>query len=66
MLITFLSLIIGAFLLGCAAIFTIIMIVTVIVGSYNGYVAFSGSSRDRVVKLTPQTSAIQRLSSLEV
>jgi len=63
MLITFLSLIIGAFLLGSAAIFTIILIVTVIMGSYNGYAAFRRTSRDPLVIVTRPTATIQRLSS---
>lgn len=63
MFIAFLSLIIGAFLLGCAAIFTIILIVTVIMGSYNGYTAFRKTSRDPLVIETRQTATIQRLSS---
>jgi len=66
MLMTFLSLIIGGFLLGCAAIFSIIMIVTVIMGIYNGYVSLLGTSQDRMVKLPRQTSTIQRLSSTAI
>ncbi len=66
MFITFLSLIIGGFLLGCAAIFSIIMILTVIMGSYNGYVAVVRTSRDSMVKLTRQPSTIQSLSSTAI
>lgn len=63
MLMTFLALIIGAVLLGCASIFTIIMILTVIMGTYNGYVAFCRASRDRFVKSPRQIPTIQRPSS---
>ena len=60
MLVTFLSFIIGAFLLGCAPIFIIIMIMTVIVGGYNKYTAFSKTSFDRVGNFTNQIPTAQR------
>ena len=60
MLVTFLSLIIGAFLLGCAPIFIIIMIITVIMGSYNMYTAFRRTSFDRIGNLTKQIPTTQR------
>ena len=62
-LMTFLLLLVGAALLGCASIISIIMIIMVIMGSYNGYVALSRASSNRLVKLPRQIPTIQRPSS---
>lgn len=51
MLVMFLSLIIGGFLLGAVAVFTTIMILAVICGSYKGFTVVFRSSSDGLGKL---------------
>lgn len=51
MLIMFLSLIIGGFLLGVVAVFTTILILAVICGSYKGFTVVIRSFSDGIAKL---------------
>lgn len=51
MLVMFLSLIIGGFLLGAVAVFTTILILAVICGSYKGFTVVCRSSSDGLGKL---------------
>lgn len=64
-LVMFLLLIIGGFLLGFAAIFTTIMLVGMICGSYKGFTAICKTSSNELGKLVGQSqiSTIRRLPS---